>query len=180
MGRRAKRRGKISGTVVRVGKAGPQVIESRGLRWTDAHEARFLDALSVSCNVTRAARAVGFSTVAIYNRRRRDGGFAERWQTALAQGYAHVEAGLVCRAIEVVDGTAPAPVPHGGPAIEAMTFKEAAALLKMHKLAVLGEGKPRGRAPRPRSFEEVRASILTKLLAIEAARASGASPDDVG
>lgn len=172
MGRKVnKRRGRVrGGTVIRPGgKVGPQIVESRGPRWTDAHAQRFFDELGAHCNVTRAARAVGFSTVALYARRNNDPGFAERWQVALAQGYVRIELALVQRAGETLTGATPDPALPVAP----MTVAEALALLKMHKARVTGEGATRGRRPRPRTLDEVRASIAAKLEAIEVARRAG-------
>ena len=76
------------GTILRAGgKDGPQLIRSRGHRWTDEAGEIFLDHLAASCNVTWSAKQTGFSREAIYRRRRRDPRFAEVWRAALAQGY---------------------------------------------------------------------------------------------
>ncbi len=156
-----------AGTIVRAsGKDGPQRVESDGHRWTDAAEAVFLDHFAASCNVTHAARACGFSTVAIYKRRRGDPGFAERWQAALEQGYARLESILVQRATDALEGFAPDPeVP-----IPPMTVKEALAVLQLHRASVKGEGARPGWRARPRSLDEMRDSILAKLSALEAAK----------
>lgn len=171
MGRKARRQGRArGGTAARVGKAGrPQIVAVGALRWSDAHEARFLDEIAAHCNVTRAARAVGFSTNAIYARRRNDPAFAERWQAALTQGYMQVEMGLIRRANEALNDVPPDP---GNP-VAPMTVKEALALLKMHQLGATGRGTARGRPARVRSLDEVRDSILTKLAAVARARAAG-------
>lgn len=156
-----------AGTIVRAsGKDGPQVIRSTGHRWTEQAEAVFLDQLAASCNVKLSAAAAGFSTVAIYNRRRADPGFAARWQAALEQGYARIEILLVQRASDALEGFAPDPET----AIPEMTVKDALAILGLHRAAVKGEGRRPGWRPRPRSLDEVRDSILTKLEAIEALR----------
>ena len=177
MGKRSRRRVRPSGTVVRAGgKVGPQVIDAGWARWTDAHEAAFLDELSASCNVTRAARAAGFSTNALYRRKRTDPRFAALWQASLVQGYANVEMLLLQRATEALEGRTPDP----RDPLEPMTIREAIGLLKMHKASVTGEGTPRGRRPRPRSLDEVRAAILAKLEPIallRLQRIAGQAPD---
>jgi hypothetical protein len=142
--------------IVRNGKDGQQIIAARGHRWTDEDEAVFLDCLAATCNVTLAAEKAGFSTEAIYRRRRRDPGFAERWQAALAQGYARIEIALVRRAADTLEGVAPDPdVP-----LATLTVRDAVAIL--------------------------RGSILAKLEAIEAVRTAavptegGNAPADAG
>ena len=155
---------RIPGTSLRAsGKDGPQLIASSGKRWTDEAEARFLDSLAASCNVTLSAQAAGFSTVAIYRRRRTDAGFAARWQAALEQGYARIEIALVRRAADALEGFAPDP----DTPFPEMTVRDAVTILQLHRAAVRGDTgvSPRWR-PRPRSLDEVRDSILTKLEAI--------------
>ena len=170
MGKRRKCRGAPRGSAVRASShAGPQVVDIWAARWTDAHEARFLDELGATCNVTRAARVVGFSTQLVYRKKRNDAGFAERWRQALAQGYDRIELALLRRAEEALEGR----VPDRRNPIAPMTVKEALSLLKMHQASVHGEGVARGGRARPRSLDEVRHSIIIKLEAIEAARLAG-------
>ncbi len=147
------------------GKDGPQLVTSGGHRWTDEAEEIFLDHLAASCNVTRSAQATGFSREAIYARRRRDPAFATRWQEAIVQGHARIEAGLVAAAIATLEGRAPDPdFP-----IPPMSVTEMIAVLKLHGPAVRGEGKRPGWRGRPRSLDEVKQSILRKLAAYDRA-----------
>lgn len=166
------RRRKPAGTGVRAaGKNGPQVIRTCGKYWTDEAEAQFLDALAASCNVRMAAEAIGYQTATLYWRRRRDQRFAARWQAAMEQGYARLEAMLLETAEETLAGRAPDPERP----FARMSVKEAIDLLRMHQQAARGQG-PRtpGRRPVPRPVEEVRASVLAKLSAIERFRATEA------
>lgn len=161
-----------AGTIARTGKDGPQLIRSKGKRWTEAAEALFIDALAASCNVTHAAAVAGFSKEAIYRRRRTDAAFAALWQAALDQGVARLDMASVRRAIEVLEGRLPdpdAPLPD-------MTARDAIAILQLHRPSVSGAGNRRGWRGRPRSLEEVRGSILAKLEAIETARRAGKLP----
>lgn len=157
-----------AGTVLRaVGKDGPQRITTCGHRWSDEAEAKFLDELGASCNVTRAAAAAGFTPVAIHRRRRNDPAFSQRWHAALVQGYHRLEALLVQRAVEAMDGYEPDPETP----IPTMTVRDAISILQMYRATVTGgEGKRAGWRARPRSLEEVQASILQKFEAIEAKR----------
>lgn len=161
-----------AGVGILVGKDGPQLINSSGKRWSDAAEARFLDHLAASCNVTTAARAAGFSPAALYQRRRNCPAFAQRWQAALEQGYTRIEALLVRRAEEALEGVviaADVPIP-------TMTVKDALAILGHHRTSV--EDRPRSRRQwaRPRSLDELRDSILAKLEAFAPAAATPAAP----
>lgn len=162
------RSGGPHGTIARAGgKDGAQLIESRGHRWTDEAEAIFLDALAASANYRLSAKRCGFSPAAIYQRRRNDPAFAERCRAAVAEGVARIEALLVEGAENALSGRAPDPESP----IPAMTVAEAIAVVKLHRETARGAGKSPGWRGRPRSLEEVSASILKKLDAFERARA---------
>lgn len=155
------------GTSLRAsGKDGPQIIESGGKRWTDAAEEIFLDHLAATCNYTLSAKRTGFSREAIYKRRRRDPRFAGLCQAAVAQGYARIEALLVEAAEHQLQGRCPDP----DSPIPPMTVGDALNILRLHRATATGEGRRPGWRGRPRSLDEVRDSILTKLAAIERAR----------
>lgn len=148
------------------GKDGRQLVRSTGKRWSDEAEAGFLDHLAASCNVTASAQAAGFTPAAVYKRRRGDPGFAEKWEAALQQGYARLEALLVQRAIEALEGFAPdaeTPLPE-------MTVKDARAILGHHRRTVEGGPRSRRQWARPRTLDEMRDSILAKLEAVAPAR----------
>ena len=150
------------GTGILVGKDGPQVIRSSGHRWSDEAEAIFLDHLAATCNVTVAAEAAGFTCAAVYKRRRRDPAFAQRWQAALELGSARLNALLLQRAIEALEGFAPDP----DTPIPTMTVKDALAILGHHRREVEGGPRSRRQWARPRSLEELEESILRKLEAV--------------
>lgn len=151
------------GTILRAGgRNGPQLIRSKGRRWTDAAEEIFLDQLAATCNVTHAAAACGFSREAIYARRRRDPRFAARWDHALAIGYPRLEAALVKAAVDTMEGRPPDP----DCPIPPMSARDAIAVLKLHQDRVHGTGRRPGWRGRPRSLAEVKQSILRKLSAI--------------
>lgn len=148
-----------SGAAILVGKDGPQIIRSTGKRWSDAAEELFLDHLAASCNVTASAAAAGFSKTAVNARRRRDPGFAQRWQAALEIGYSRIEALLLRRAEEALEGWAPdteLPIPP-------MSIKDALAIIGHHRRAVERGPRSRRQWARPRSLDEMRDSILVKL-----------------
>jgi hypothetical protein len=150
------------GSGIVAGKDGPQVVRTCGKRWSDEAEGVFLDHLAASCNVTAAADACGFTTAAVYKRRRRDPAFAQRWQAALVQGAERLNALLLQRAIEALDGFAPDP----DTPIPEMTVKDALAILGHHRREVEGGPRSRRQWARPRSLDEMRDSILRKLEAI--------------
>jgi hypothetical protein len=154
-----------------------KVTTVTGHRWTDADEAIFLAELATSSNVTTAAKAAGFSRVALYNRRRLDAAFAARWQAAVEQGVAEIQVGLVHAARAAVGA-----IPHDPDCVVApITFDQALNLLKLHGPAIGLAGAPHrryGSPPRRRSLEEVKESLLRKVEAVRAALPDGRGPDD--
>ena len=145
-------------------KDGPQRIRSSGKRWSDASEAIFLNHLAATCNVTWAAAEAGFTEMTAYYHRRKDAGFAHRWDAALDHGYARLEIELVRTATDYLAGYAIDP----DTPIRPMTVKEAILILGMHRRR--GREKMiRGRFKAvPPSLDQVRDSILLKLEMIAA------------
>ncbi len=141
-----------------------KLIRTGGARWSQAAEARFLEALAATANVTAAAEAAGFSTVAIYKRRLNDARFAGRWAEAIEIGYTRLE----CLAIEagaaMLGGT---PFDAGRPLPE-MTAADVLNLLRLHRAAVKG-GRPQRYAWRAQEpdIEEVRAEVLRRVAVME-------------
>ena len=107
---------------------------SRG-RWTAAAEELFLEELTASANVARAAAAAGFSGTALYKRKLRDQHFAAGWDAAIAVGRARLEAHLIVAAERSFDPEG-LPVAEGEPRV---TVGEAISILK-HKPAGAGGG----------------------------------------
>lgn len=161
----------VTGTGLLIGKDGPQLIRSSGARWSEEAEEAFLDHLAASCNVTAAAAASGFTPAAIYKRRRRDAAFAQRWQAALEQGAVRIEALLLRRAEEALEGFAPDP----DLAIPSMSIKDALAIIGHHRRAVERGPRSRRQWARPRSLDELRDAILLKLEAVGPAPAPAPS-----
>lgn len=153
------------GTIIRPSTRGPQVVRQTGSRWTDESERIFLDELGATCNVERAARAAGFCNATAYRRRATDPGFAELWRVALAQGFDRLEMLLIQRATELLEGRLPNP----DHPIPPMTVAEVIRILQVHRASVRDTGERRpGRPFPPRSLDQMRASIIAKLEAIEA------------
>jgi hypothetical protein len=150
------------GTGIRLGENGAHVFRSTGQRWSDEAEGVFLDHLAATCNVTAAAEACGFTVRAVYYRRRRDPGFAQRWQAALEIGSGRLGALLLQRAIEALEGFAPDP----DTPIPTMSVKDALAILGHHRREVEGGPRSRRQWARPRSLDEMADSIMRKLTAI--------------
>ena len=78
--------------VVRRGIGGRLRVMAAGTRWWSArHDAIFLGHLRETGNVTRAARAAGFTPKTAYNRRDRLPSFARAWEAALDDSEPRVE-----------------------------------------------------------------------------------------
>ncbi len=174
-----------------------QIARARACRFTPRKQAAFLAHLAETANVRAALRAAGIVGVSVYRHRARWPAFAQAWDEALEQAYTRIEVMLIERATNVVEdpstllragGDAEASVVTGGAA--ACTPAEfdpylALNILKAHWRRVdrgMGVGARRGgRAPRPPSLEEVEASLLAKLDALDRHRAwkqarAGGSP----
>lgn len=148
----------------RIQRAGPG-------QWSAAKEARFLEVLATTANVSAARRAVGVSAPAIYNRRERDTGFAARWRSALDHGWHRLEALLLENATAALsrpeadgDGLDGGGADGGGFA-PAMTVDQAITVYRMHQASVTGAGPhPRHDWRRvPASLEEIRAEVLRRV-----------------
>lgn len=161
--RRRKRSRGPAGAILRSrGKDGPQLLRSRGHRWTEEAEEIFLDSLAASNNATWAAERCGFSTAAIYARARRDPGLAERMAAARAMAHGRIDEALSRAAEDFLAGREPA----ADAPIVAMTVQDAIAIQKLHQASQRGYGRRPAWPARPRTLDEVRDSILAKLSAI--------------
>jgi len=118
---------------------------------TDRHwRTRFLDHLAESSNVTQSAEHAGIDASRVYRLRRAEPDFARQWQTALAEGYAHLEMEVLRRLREGDFKTGDG---------EKCDFANAIRLLVAHRDTAAG-GQARERDV---SAAEVRASIDRKI-----------------
>ena len=108
---------------------------------TPAAEQAFLAALSVTCNVSLAAAAVGSCFNAFNRRRRKDPAFAREMRLALARGYEALEAALL-------ESSLPGAHEHDEwrsndpPAIPPTSANQALQLMYLHQKAVLQLDEP--------------------------------------
>lgn len=79
--------------------AGVQRRAPRANAFTPAKQDRFFAHLAESANVRASARAAGVSVQTVWDWRRRDAGFQDRWAQALAQGYADLEMQMIGKAL---------------------------------------------------------------------------------
>lgn len=135
----------------------------------------FLEVLSESCNVRRAAALAGFAPSAAYKLRRSNPDFAEAWQAALESGYARLEMALIERAIMTIEAASDSN-PDAIPVVGAMTVAQAMDLMNKHRASIAG-----GRAKRIRldagkrpTADETNAEILRRIAIIERQREQGA------
>jgi hypothetical protein len=166
--KRSARKGPRGTAIRRGGKDGPQIVESSGARWTEEAAEIFLDSLASGFTYIAAARAAGFSKEAISRRRRLDAAFAVKCDEARAHGVARIDQLLITQAESALEGR-----PHNPDSpLPPMTVGDAIAIVRMHHARADPGGRRRYGAwqPRPRSLDEVRNSILTKLSAIARSR----------
>ena len=143
-----------------------QIARARIRQWSPRVEDRFLATLAATCNVKAACAEVGLTPASAYGHRGRWMAFARRWDGAIEDGYARIEAALVENGgnlFSAPDLPPQAPIPP-------MTVAQAIHILHMHKHKVAGLGRRPGLVARPRTLEEVRPSILRALEAFERGR----------
>lgn len=170
--------------IVRLSKReGSQIVRAGEGRWSPEIEADFFAWMAAGFGVNHSARQVGFSTTALYKRRRQDPDFAARWAAVREEGLARND-GLLIDAVpraldpEVMEAAEGLPRP---------TIAEAIQIQRLYRRQG-EEGGPRGRSAwpaRPRSLDEMRDSIIKKLSAIARVRdaaklASGWTRDEEG
>ena len=80
-----------------------KLVKASDARWGKEAKETFLVELTMSANVRKAARAVGFSTPALYRQRIKDPHFAAAWDSAIETGKARVQAYLVEAATQTFD-----------------------------------------------------------------------------
>lgn len=140
-----------------------QVARARLKQWTPRAEERFLAHLRATCNVAAACREVGLSPPSVYGHRHRWSAFAARWDEALEDGYDLLSSAMVAQAGAMLGDREMVPeVPMPG-----MSFADGLALLQLYRRKMAGEPHNPRRRRRPRTMDEARDSILTKLEAIE-------------
>ena len=161
------------GVVVRDQRGKVQVERRVGHRWSAKAEAVFLGELEATCNVMASAAKAGFSTTAVYQRRRSYDAFRAAWEAALETGYARLEMALVCAATNLMEPVSvegeEERAATGTPPFGGMTAREALQVLRLHRYGARG-GTPQRfdwRA-KPVDPEAVRAEILRKLDIVEA------------
>lgn len=167
--------------MIRRGKRGRlQLISTGEDRWNAAVERRFLEALRVCGSVRGAARAVGFSEGAIWERRRKWPAFAKALEELLDEAELALEFRLGCLGSDVVPtedeepGTGESLVP-----IESIPFDPESAMrfLKWREEKRRGRGRRTPHA-KPPSIEEVTDKIIRKVEAIKRHRQRGGGPPD--
>ena len=85
--------------LVLAGSRKPQMQREASRNWTKVKEVRFLMLLAETCNVTRAAEAVGMSVRGAYKRRQRNAAFRANWLDAVAIAYERLELELLNRSL---------------------------------------------------------------------------------
>jgi hypothetical protein len=125
----------------------PGVVPSECAALPQRWRTTFFEALAETSNVVRACALAGVSKGTVYDLRRRDIGFAQRWAEALAEGYDNLEMELLDRLRNGETGEA------------RYNYAVAVRALLAHREAV---GREKGRRISV-DAADVRASILRKI-----------------
>lgn len=143
------------GVAINSGPDGGKMVAAGQSRWTRRAEETFLTELTVSGSVRLAARAAGFSTTALYQRRLKDRHFAAAWEAAVETGKARVQSYLVEAATRTFD---PEELPIGDDReIPKVSIGEAV------NIAKLGPSTGSGRAGKGWDEEEVDEDYLKEV-----------------
>lgn len=150
---------------IRSSKSGNTCIMATGEgRWNEDVEARFFEHLAATGNVKGSARAIGMSTVALYKRRKLWPAFDAQWEDVLRLAVNRLNMQLVTAASNMLD---PSDMPV--PPLSPVSVDEAIRIVQLHSGSNNRHGTPKRHDWRlkRRDPEEVRASIIRKLDAIE-------------
>ena len=142
-------------------------------RWTQDDEDAFLANLASGMNVKRAANEIGFSHVALYQRRMKHPGFAQRWAQALAVGYDRVEAAAIENAIRVLEGVEERDEQDGACLVPRMTVAEALRFLAQNRAMVRGGFRRRDHRLQAADPETARREIIAMVQAMRDADDDG-------
>ncbi|MFL6846593.1 MAG: hypothetical protein ACJ8ER_17140 [Allosphingosinicella sp.] len=158
--------------MIRRGKKGRlQRVATGENRWNGAVERRFMDALRATGSVAAAARAVGFSEGSIWDRRRKQPGFAEAMEKLLEEAELSLELRLACTSRDALADEAGAEG-RVAPAVPER-FDPEAALRFLKWREEKRRGKRRTPWAKPPSIDEVTAKIIRQVEAIKRQRERG-------
>jgi molybdenum-dependent DNA-binding transcriptional regulator ModE len=147
--------------VLRRTRHGDKLVRASPDRWSAKAEATFLAELRRTGCVRWAAAACGLSTNALYYRRKTYSDFAERWAAAEAEARVRIPALLTAATIASLDPEV------AGEDLPRVNVDQAIAIARL-KCGDGAAGRKGRSAPAEPPIEEVRASIMRKLDAIEA------------
>jgi hypothetical protein len=162
--------------MIRRGKRGRlQLVESGEDRWNAAVERRFLEAVRICGSVRGAARAVGFSEGAVWDRRRKWPAFAKALEELLDEAELALELRLACQGSDVVPAADGAETGTSElPQLPEVKFDPDFAMrfLKWREEKRRGRGRwaPRSKPP---SIEQVTEKIVRQVMAIKRHRERG-------
>jgi hypothetical protein len=143
-------------------REGSQIVRAGEGRWTPQAEEIFFAWMGAGYGVRRAAREAGFSTNAVYMRRRRHADFAARWAEAKSDGLERNDLLL----IDSVQWTLDPEAVEAAEKLPRPTIAEAIQIVRLYRAVDAGGGR-NGKGPPQRTFEEATRSILDKIEAIE-------------
>ncbi|KRC79960.1 hypothetical protein [Sphingomonas sp. Root241] len=138
--------------------------------FTPARRQRFLDALALTCNVTRAAAFAEITLSSVYAQRAKDPQFVAQWREALEAGYDRLEAMVLEHGgagvpLEPADpGRAEAEIAESLPRFD---FAKAMELLKHHRASRHRLPGARGKQRQMPTREETNAALAKAIAAAE-------------
>jgi hypothetical protein len=142
-----------------------QIVRAGKGRWSPGIEADFLAWLAAGFGVSHAARQIGFSTNALYQRRLRDPDFAARWAKVREEGLARSDELLIDSVPRTLD---PEVIAAAAEDLPRPTIAEAIQIQRLYRPRVgPGGGRDRDPSPERAGEEELNESIMALLDVLE-------------
>ena len=169
--------------VLQAGRAGRAPCLRKAVKrdWTKAKEAKFIEQLAVTCNVTLAAKLARVGNTTVYSRRRKDAAFRCAWGEALAQAYARLEVETLERTL---NGRMRTIIAKDGSETSEMVYDErtALSLLRLHRDNAREPERREAaeQAISPEEAHEVRDRLLAKLKRVRIQLLGKAAADTQG
>ena len=149
---------------IRSGKSGKTCVMATGEgRWNEEVEAQFFAVLAATGNVKVAARAIGMSTTALYNRRKLWPAFDTRWDEVVTLATQQLALRLLTTATNLLDPSE-LRLPDTSPDTEPMSVDQAIRVAQLYEGRRPKNGSLKRHDPKraPVDVEAVKAEIIRK------------------
>ncbi len=153
-------------------REGAQIVRAGEGRWTAEAETEFFAWLAAGFGVNHAARQIGFSTKALYQRRLKDADFAGRWASMREAGLARNDELLIDSVPRALD---PDVVAAAAEDLPRPTIAEAIRIQRLYRAppSARSGAKEEKQEPPRRSGEEIFDTLSLRLRELQEQKAAG-------